>query len=379
MRTRKIAVVTTSRSDYAHLRWLLHDLENHPSIDLRVIAIGPHLSPEFGHTARKIHRRKKLVTVVESLLSSDTDVGMAKSLGLATLGLADVLGRMRPDIVLLIADRYEMLAPASVALTLRIPIAHIEGGEITSGAIDDAVRNALTKMSHLHFACTKDARKRMIAQGEEAWRITLSGSLSLDDFRRARLLTTRQLEKQLNISLGGQTILVVYHPVTLLKDTVEEATQLFSALEKLKQQLLFIYPNADAGSRRLIQLIKRFVSDHARAKAFVNLDHPTFLSMLRNVDLLIGNSSSGLIESTTAKLPTINIGIRQRGREHASNVLGVSANNRKIIRAIRQALSPGFKQSIQNLENPYGDGRACSRIVSTLARTPLGSKLLFKT
>lgn len=376
---RKIAVLTTSRSDYAHLQWLLHDLDRHPSIDLRVIALGPHLSPEFGHTGRQIYKHNtNVVTSVECLLSSDTDVGMAKSLGLATLGLADLLGRMRPDLVLLIADRYEMLAPASVALTLRIPIAHIEGGEITSGAIDDAVRNAITKMSHLHFGCTRNACQRLIAMGEDARRVTWSGSLSLDDIRRSKLLPKNELEKELRISFRDRTILVVYHPVTLLKDTIQEASELFAALATLGQQILFIYPNADAGCRQLVQLIKNFVSRNSNSKFFINLDHVTYLSLMQNVDLLIGNSSSGIIESTSLGVPAINVGIRQRGREHAANVLDVPANKNRILRAVDRALTPAFKRSIQNLRNPYGDGQASQRIVGVLAKIPLGQKLLFK-
>jgi UDP-hydrolysing UDP-N-acetyl-D-glucosamine 2-epimerase len=250
---RTIAAITSSRSDYAHLGCLLHDLALHPAVDLQVIALGPHLSPEFGHTGKQISKHgPRAITAIECLLSSDSDVGMAKTLGVATLGLADTLGRMRPDLVVLIADRYEMLAPAGVALTLRIPIAHIEGGEITSGAIDDAVRNAITKMSHLHFACTRSAQQRVIDMGEQPWRVKFSGSLSLDHLRRARLLTRLQVEKKLGIRLNIRTILALYHPVTLMRDTVAEAGQMLAALAGSKDQILFLYPNADAGSRELI-------------------------------------------------------------------------------------------------------------------------------
>ncbi len=377
---RTIVAVTSSRSDYAHLRWLLHDLAEHPDIHLQVIALGPHLSPEFGHTGKEILTRDpRTFLSIECLLSSDTDVGMAKTLGLATLGLADALGRIRPDIVLLIADRYEMLAPASVALTLRIPIAHIEGGEITSGAIDDAVRNAITKMSHLHFACTRNAQKRVLAMGEQPWRVSLSGSLSLDHLRRAKLLSQAQVEKKLGIKLHQKTVLALYHPVTLMKDTVAEAEEMFAALRGIEQQILFIYPNADAGSRKLVQLTERFVAANRRSRLFVNLDHTTYLSLLRNVDLLIGNSSGGIIESTSLGIPTLNIGIRQKGREHAANVLDVHSDRREILKAMRHALSPRFRNSVQDLKNPYGDGHASEKIVSVLSKTPLGPKLLFKT
>jgi UDP-N-acetylglucosamine 2-epimerase (non-hydrolysing)/GDP/UDP-N,N'-diacetylbacillosamine 2-epimerase (hydrolysing) len=377
---RTIAAITSSRSDYAHLRWLLHDLDKHPGINLQVIALGPHLSPEFGHTGKEfIKNNPETFTSIECLLSSDTDVGMAKTLGLATLGLADALGRIRPDVVLLIADRYEMLAPASVALTLRIPIAHIEGGEITSGAIDDAVRNAITKMSHLHFACTRIAHQRVISMGEQPWRVSFSGSLSLDHLHRGKLLTKRQLEKKLEISLSKKTILALYHPVTLMKDTVKEAGEMLAALHGAEQQILFIYPNADAGSRKLIQLTERFIAGNPGSRLFVNLDHTTYLSLLKHVDLLMGNSSSGVIESTSLGIPTLNIGIRQKGREHAANVLDVAADRKEIRQAMQHALSPAFRKAAQNLENPYGDGHASKIITSILAKAPLGPKLLFKT
>src|SRR5580692_5275696 len=221
---RTIAVITTSRADYGHLYWPLRDLSNHESVDLRIIALGPHLSPEFGNTIQEIEKDGfQIASRVECLLSSDTDVGMAKTIGLATLSLADLLGQMRPDLLLLIADRYEMLAPASVALALRIPIAHIEGGEVSEGAIDDAVRNALTKLSHIHFTSTVNARERVIAMGEEEWRVHRAGAPSLDHIRKRTLLKRADLEMRLDLNLGCPTILVAYHPVTMLRDTTEEA------------------------------------------------------------------------------------------------------------------------------------------------------------
>ena len=388
---RKIAVVTSSRADYAHLRWLLHDLTLQPAIDLHVIAMGPHYSPAFGHTGKEISATR--ITAVECLLDSDTDVGMAKTLGVATLGLADALGRMRPDILLIIADRYEMLAAANAALALRIPIAHVEGGEITFGAIDDAVRNALTKMSHLHFACTRRAGERIAGMGEEPWRITFSGSLSLDSVRRERLLSKAKVEKELRstpqtlsqkarknetpVSLGPKTVLCIYHPVTLLKKTTEEADDLFAALVDLRQPIIFVYPNADAGSRELIRRTEAFAAKHD-ARVLVNLEHLRYLSLLKNVGVLVGNSSSGIIESTSFDVPAVNVGIRQQGREHAANVIDVPAERKAIRRAIDHALSPGFRRSIQGLENPYGDGEAAKIISDVLLKTPLGKKLLFK-
>src|SRR5664279_1815034 len=236
---RKIAVVTTSRADYSHLYWPLHDLSGHPDVDLQLIVLGAHLSPEFGNTIREIERDGlEIAARIECLLSSDTDVGMAKTIGLATLSLADCLGQMRPDIILLIADRYEMLAPAAVALALRIPIAHIEGGELSEGAIDDAVRHALTKMSHVHFTSTYEARARVISLGEEAWRVHRAGAPSIDHLRRNTLLTREQLEAQLQIDLGKPSAVVAYHPVTIVRDTTREAEALFAALLEVPGQVL---------------------------------------------------------------------------------------------------------------------------------------------
>ncbi|MCU1272231.1 MAG: UDP-N-acetylglucosamine 2-epimerase [Acidobacteriaceae bacterium] len=373
---RKIAVVTSSRADYAHLRWLLRDLGAHSAVDLQVVTLGPHLSLIFGHTGKAVTPAQKLT--IECLLDSDTDVGMAKTIGVATLGLADALGRLRPDILLLIADRYEMLAPASVALALRIPIAHVEGGEVTFGAIDDAVRNALTKMSHLHFACTRRAAERIAALGEEPWRITFSGSLSLDYLQRERLLSRAQVQKKIAMRLEKDTVLCIYHPVTLLNNTVEEASEVFAALCDLRKQVLFIYPNADAGSRELIRRAELFVVKHPGSRVLVNLDHRTYLSVLKHVGVLVGNSSSGIIESTSLDVPAVNVGIRQQGREHAANVIDAPAERRAIRKAVIRALSAEFRRGISGLESPYGDGKASQIICDALLKTPLGPKLLFK-
>ena len=372
---RKIAVVTSSRADYAHLRWLLRDLARHPRVQLEVIALGPHLSPAFGHTGKEIDSVN--VIPVECLLDSDTDVGMAKTIGVATLGVADALARIRPDLVLIIADRYEMLAPASAALALRIPVAHVEGGEITIGAIDDAVRNALTKMSHLHFACTRRAAERIAEMGEEPWRIAFSGSLSLDHLRREKLLSKTHIETQLGLKLAPDTLLCIFHPVTLMKNTVEEAGEFFAALENLRNPIIFVYPNADAGSRELIRRAEDFAA-RRNARVLVNLDHRTYLGLLKNVGALAGNSSSGIIESTSLEVPVVNVGIRQRGREHAANVIDVPAERNAIRRAIRKALSPAFRRGIRGLESPYGDGQAAKAITRVLTTTALGEKLLFK-
>ena len=376
---RRIAVITSSRADYSHLYWPLRDLSENENVDLKIIALGSHLSPEFGNTVQEIvDDGFQIDSRIECLLSSDSDVGMAKTIGIATLSLADLFGQMRPDLLLLIADRYEMLAPASVALALRIPIAHIEGGEVSEGAIDDAVRNALTKLSHIHFTSTHAARERVIAMGEEEWRVHRAGAPSLDHLQRRALLSREQVEERLGLDLHTSTILVVYHPVTIARDTLEEADAMFAALESLTDEILFCYPNADAGSRALIDRTKLFIARRGRGKLFTNLDTATYLSLLRQVDMLVGNSSSGIMEAASFALPTVNVGLRQQGRERARNVVDAGAHKSSILEAVHTARRPEFRRSLLGMENPYGDGCASETIVRVLTTISLTQELLMK-
>jgi UDP-N-acetylglucosamine 2-epimerase (non-hydrolysing)/GDP/UDP-N,N'-diacetylbacillosamine 2-epimerase (hydrolysing) len=374
---RRIGVVTTSRADYSHLYWPLRELSAHPQVDLAVFALGAHLSPEFGYTLKEIERDGFPIQArIECLLSSDTDTGMAKTIGVAILGLADALTAWRPDLLLLIADRYEMLAPASVALALRIPIAHIEGGEISQGAIDDQVRNALTKLAHIHFTSTPTARRRVIAMGEEPWRVHHAGAPSLDHLRRSALLDRPTLEAKLGLTLTSPSILVAYHPVTVLNDTTAEAESLFAALAEAPGQLIFVYPNADAGSYALIQLAKTLAATRPHTSIFVNLDAVTYWSLLANVDAMAGNSSSGIMESASFALPTVNVGMRQQGRERARNLIHVSADISAILAAIHHALSPEFREFLRGMSNPYGDGTAAKTITRVLTTVPLEGLLI---
>ena len=376
---RRIAVVTTSRADYSHLYWPLRLLKEDPRVELRLMVMGAHLSPEFGTTIHEIEKDGFAIAArIECLLSSDSDVGTAKTIGLATLSLADVLGEMRPDILLLIADRYEMLAPAAVALALRIPIAHIEGGEISEGAIDDAVRNALTKMAHLHFTSTFAARDRIISMGEEPWRATRAGAPSLDHLRKSNLLSREEVAAKLSVPLEGSAMVIAYHPVTLAMDTLEEADELFAALGSVNSQLIFCYPNADAGSRALIERTTAFLAKRGNGKLFVNLDAVTYWSLLRQAQVFLGNSSSGIMETASFAVPTVNIGERQRGRERAANVIDAPANREAVLSAIALARSSKFRESLRGMTNPYGDGTASEKIVDVLTSAPLGRELLAK-
>jgi UDP-hydrolysing UDP-N-acetyl-D-glucosamine 2-epimerase len=376
---RRIGVVTTSRADYSHLYWPLRELAANPAIDLGVWAMGPHLSPEFGSTIREIESDGfPIQGRIECLLSSDTDIGMAKTIGVAMLGLADALGSNRPDILLLIADRYEMLAPAAVACALRIPIAHIEGGEVSQGAIDDAIRNALTKLAHIHFTSTETARRRVIAMGEEPWRVHQAGAPSLDHLRRSSLLNRAALESRLGISLQHPSVLAAWHPVTILNDTNAEADAFFSAVAQHTGQLIFVYPNTDAGSRALVEKTRALVEARPNTHIFINLDAVTYWSLLSQVDAMVGNSSSGIMEAASFALPVVNVGMRQQGRERARNIIDVPAETSAILAALHRAFGSAFRGSLAGMANPYGDGTAAQTIARVLAEVSLEGLLIKK-
>lgn len=374
---RRIGVITTSRADYGHLYWPLRELQAHPDVELGLFVVGAHLSPAFGASVQEIERDGFPIRArVEALLSSDTDTGMAKTIGVAILGLADAMTAWRPDLLLLIADRYEMLAPASVALALRIPIAHIEGGEISQGAIDDSVRNALTKMAHVHFTSNETARRRVIAMGEEPWRVHRAGAPSLDHLRRSRLLDRTALEVRLGIHFASPALLVAWHPVTILTDTNAEADALFAALESAPGQLIFVYPNSDAGGHALIERTRALAESRPQTHVFVNLDPVTYWSLLQQVDLMVGNSSSGIMEAASFALPVVNVGIRQQGRERARNILDVPADRDAILSGLARALDPEFRNGLRGMNNPYGDGNAAATIASVLTEVPLDRILI---
>jgi len=374
---RKIAVVTTSRADYSHLYWPLRELAAHPDVELGVIALGPHLSPEFGNTIAEIEGEGFPIKArIECLLSSDTDTGMAKTIGVAILSLADTLSSWRPDLMLLIADRYEMMAPASVALALRIPMAHIEGGEVSQGAIDDQVRNALTKLAHIHFTSTETARGRVISMGEEPWRVHHAGAPSLDHQRHSRLLSRIELEKCLSLKLTSPCILAAWHPVTILRDTNAEADAFFRALTEAPGQLIFVYPNADAGSYTLIERTRALAASRASTHIYVNLEAVTYWSLLGQVDAMIGNSSSGIMEAASFALPVVNVGMRQQGRERARNIIDAPAETSAVTAALKRALTPAFRKKLHGMTNPYGNGNAAKTIAHVLATVPLENLLI---
>jgi UDP-hydrolysing UDP-N-acetyl-D-glucosamine 2-epimerase len=377
---RTIGVVTTGRADYGIYRPVLDAIRSRPDMRLGLFVTGMHLSPEFGMTVRAIEADGyPIVERVEMLLSSDSPAGIAKSMGLGTLGFAGAYAHWRPDLLLVLGDRFEMHAAVVAALPLLIPVAHVHGGESTQGAIDEALRHAITKMSHLHFVATEEYARRVRQLGEEPWRVTVSGAPALDNLKTVPLLSREELAAQFGLRLHEGFLLVTYHPVTLEYENTEGQTaELLAALDSSQRPVLFTMPNADTRGRSIRQSILRFVEEHTASQAVENLGVQGYFSVMSQAAAMVGNSSSGIIEAPSLELPVVNIGSRQQGRITAANVIHVACQKEDILRGIRRATSPEFRAGLRDLVNPYGDGNAAGRIVDRLHDVPLDERLLRK-
>lgn len=377
--SRSIAVVTSSRADFSHLYWPLVELQARENISLELYVTGAHLSNEFGRAVDEIEAAGFPVAErVECLVDSDTDTAMARTIGLGTISFADVLGRRRPDLLLLIADRYEMLAPASAALALRIPMVHIEGGEASFGAIDHAVRNALTMMSHVHLVPTELAAERVRLMGEESWRVHRTGAPSLDHIRRGSIAARGEVEAAIGCPLEPAPLVVAHHPVTLDADPTAELEPILAALDRVRRPIIFVHPNADMGGRGMFERIRTWCAGRPQATAVVNLPPPVYLGLLAHAAALCGNTSSGLMEAPSFELPSVNIGTRQDGRERAASVIDCAGEAPAIAAALERALDSSFRDSLRGVVNPYGDGHASERIADVLASVELGPRLIRK-
>ena len=374
---RHIAVVTTSRADWGHVEPVLRQMPGRVRISLLVG--GAHLDDRFGRTIDAIREAGYAVAdEVPFLADDDSDRGMGEGIGRAVGIFSAALDRLRPDMVLLIADRFEMLAPAAAAMALRIPLAHIEGGEISEGAIDQQVRDALTKMSHLHLVPTQDAADRVIAMGEEPWRVRVTGAPSLDHLRLDDIPGRESVEAVVGLPLDPAPVVVAFHPTTMHRDTVGEAEVFFDAIEVCPLPLVFCFPNADAGYARIITLAEGICGRREDAVLRVNLDHLHYWGLIQHASCLAGNSSSGIMEAASLELPVVNVGIRQQGRTRAANIIDAAADGAAINDALAAATSPAFRASLAGMTNPYGDGHAAEAIVEALASAPTGERLLIK-
>lgn len=377
---RKIAVITGTRAEYGLLYWLMKEIQADEQLELQVVATGMHLAPEFGWTYRIIEEDGFTIDAkVDMLLASDTPVAVTKSIGLATIGFADVFDRLRPDIVVVLGDRYEILAAAQAALVARIPLAHVHGGEATEGVIDEAIRHSVTKMAHLHFVAAEAYRQRIIQLGEHPSRVFNFGAPGLEYIRRVKLLSRNELEAELGIVLRKPLFLVTLHPVTLSRvSPAIVMEELFAALDMFPEaSIVLTKTNSDPNGRIINELIDDYVRTHPkRAVAFESLGQLRYLSVMNEADVVIGNSSSGLIEAPALKKPTVNIGPRQHGRLRASSVIDCAESREAIVRSVRKALSEEFRSTLDGVVSPYGSGDVAARIKEVLKTFDLDGILM---
>jgi GDP/UDP-N,N'-diacetylbacillosamine 2-epimerase (hydrolysing) len=366
---KKICVVTGTRADYGLLRWLMAGIRESSELDLQLVVTGAHLSPEFGMTVDAIEADDFVIDrKVEMLLSSDTAVGVTKSMGLGMIGFADALAELKSDLLLVLGDRYEIFAAAVSAMIARIPIAHLHGGETTEGAFDEAIRHSITKMSQLHFVAAEEYRNRVIQLGEQPEHVFNVGGLGIDSILRLKLLSNDELEDALDFKLLKHNLLITFHPVTLENNTsAQQMDELLAALAKLKDTgLIFTMPNADTDGRVFFDQIKHFCMENSQACAYSSLGQLLYLSCIKHVDGVVGNSSSGLTEVPSFKKGTINIGDRQKGRLRASSVIDCVPESKSIAMALERLFSAEFQARLPEAVNPYGNGGASAAILNIL-------------
>lgn len=379
---RKICIVTGSRAEYGLLSGLMRIIQQDEELQLQIIATNMHLSPEFGLTYKEIEQDGfKIDKKVQMLLSGDTSNATTKSVGLATIGFADAYEDLKPDLLVVLGDRFEILAAVTAALFFKIPVAHLHGGEITEGAYDDCIRHAITKMSHLHFTSTEAYRQRVIQLGEQPNRVFYVGAIGVENIKHIPFSSKKDLEESLNFSLGKKSLLVTYHPVTLENHTAASQCQnLLDALDEfLEYKIIFTLPNSDTDGRILIQMIHEYVSKHSeRCMSIPSLGLKRYLSALRYVNAVIGNSSSGIIEVPSFGIPTLNIGNRQKGRIAAESVIHCGTDKQEIIDGLKKCLSQEQKKIAQRALNPYDKENTTQEILDIIKHYPL-ENIMYKT
>lgn len=378
----KICVITGTRAEYGLLKQLMDRVKNDNDTLLQLIVTGTHLSQEFGYTYHEIQADGFTADeTVEIIVSSNSGVGTSKSMGLALISLAETFKRLNPDILVILGDRFEMLSAAVAALNCHIPIAHIHGGETTQGALDEAYRHAISKMSYLHFTSTEIYRKRVIQLGEEPERVFNVGALAMDAIANLQYLNKEELEVMLGIEFGGKSALFTYHPVTMEKDEMDfQINNILDALNEIPELfIIFTKSNADMGGQYLNHMLEEYViKNKARSAIFSSLGQQRYMSCMKYCDVIIGNSSSGIIEAPSLKIPTVNIGDRQKGRVKGSSVIDCPPDKDAIVRAIKRALSVEFKNSTQIVENPYGSDGVTDKIISVIKENINKKKIIRK-
>ena len=371
---KKICVVTGTRAEYGLLYWLMKEIESDKDLELQLIVTGMHLSPEFGLTYKEIEKEFKIDKKIEMLLSSDTSIGISKSMGLAQISFAEAYDELKPDMVIVLGDRYEIFSATSAAMIAKIPIAHLHGGETTEGAFDESIRHSITKMSHLHFTATDEYKNRVIQLGEHPNRVFNVGGMGIENIKKLKLLSKEEFEKSIDFRQNEKNILVTFHPVTLEKSTAKEQFQeLLDAIDELKDtNIIFTKANSDTDGRVINQMIDEYVAKNFhKSIGFSSLGQLRYLSALQFVDAMVGNSSSGLTEAPSFKIGTINIGDRQKGRIKAESVIDCLPNKKSIEEAFDKLYSIEFQSILLNIKNLYGDGCASKKIVKELKKVDL--------
>jgi UDP-hydrolysing UDP-N-acetyl-D-glucosamine 2-epimerase len=377
---RTIGVVTTSRADYSHLLPLLRAIDADSELELYLIVSGTHLSASHGGTVAEVESDGFTIAERIAILSDgDSPASITDTIGRAVTGFGEAFARRRPDILVVMGDRFEMHAAALAALPFKIPVAHISGGDVTEGAIDDALRHSMTKLSHLHFASCDDSARRILQLGEESWRVIVCSELSLDNLATVKLLTREQLEARFHVQLPNPFLLVTYHPVTLEYEQTEwQIKELLNALETSGLAVVFTTPNADTANRVVYDAIRSFANAHQSAWHLDNLGMQAYFSVMSLAAVMLGNSSSGIFEAASFKLPVVNIGTRQDGRLRSRNVIDCGYSAKEIAAAVNRALSADFQASLHDLTNPYGSGGASLRVVERLKTVVLDDRLTRK-
>jgi len=378
MSKRRVCVVTGTRAEYGLLYWLMKEIENDNDLELQLIVTGMHLSPEFGLTYKEIEKNFKIDKKIEMLLSSDTSIGISKSMGLAQISFAEAYEDLYPDIVIVLGDRYEIFSAVSAAMIARIHIAHLHGGETTEGAFDESIRHSITKMSHIHFTATDEYKNRVIQLGEHPDRVFNIGGMGIENIKRLKLLNKKEFEKSINFKLNKKNIIVTFHPVTLEHSTAKKQfRELLKAIDELTDtHIIFTKSNSDTDGRVINNMIDKYVSKNVdKSISFTSLGQLRYLSALQYVDAMVGNSSSGITEAPSFKIATINIGDRQKGRIMAKSIINTKAKKENILNALNKAYSNEFKEILQTSISPYGDGCASKKIINILKKIDLNNIL----
>lgn len=378
---KKILVVTGTRAEYGLLYWTMKEIQNDKDLKLQLVVTGNHLVRDYGYTVDQIKKDGFVIDEeIDMIMDSDKKSSIVKSMGIEMIQMSQCFDRLKPDILLILGDRYETFVAATCAMMMNIPIAHMNGGESTEGAIDEQIRHAITKMSHIHFAGAEYYKDRIIKMGEEPWRVHNVGQAGIENIKRLKLLERHELEKELNIKFDKPVFLITYHPVTLdIEDVKNQINNLLNAIKEFDAKYIFTYPNADFGGKIIINKINEFVKQNDNSYVFYSLGQKRYLSLLKYSDIMVGNSSSGIIESPTFKIPVVNIGDRQKGRLRSNNIIDSGYSKEEIIKALNKTLyDVNFKDRFKYIENIYGDGNVSNRLVNILKTINIDKKLFSK-